>query len=227
MKTNPYYYQRVNDPAELRRFAQNYLAESGNTLSEEFLANAIVYQFYIGPFPVAGVVYNTIEMNQYLRTISYLDEPVVHGIMNYEDLSPSDVLEISANYRVKTLGLKRTMILYAIMLDKAREHAQRLNKTYIMAGSVVKALQLVHQLLLTRTIYFGPISVDRQASVKGKFPLLKIYVSKVRGFRFRAMLALVNLFLARTKKKSGGLLPPKALPVAVVQPPAKELVSEL
>ncbi|GAB3642795.1 hypothetical protein [Spirosoma arcticum] len=217
METNPFYYQRVTDPAELKPFIRHYFAESGNLLTEEFLAKAIVYQFYEGPKAVAGFVLNTVEINHFLRTTSYLDGWVTRRVMFYEDLSEGDILEISANYKLKTLDLRRTMSVYAIMLNKAHDHAQQLNKTYILAGSVVKSLQLIHQLLLTRTVYFGPISADRQAAVKGELPLLKVYVSKVRGFRFRAMLALASLFLTKATKKRAAPAPGEAKPAVVAQ----------
>lgn len=201
MSTSPFYYQKVTDIDELRRFVRNYFKVSGNELPESFVKKAIVYQFYEGPKAVAGFILNVAEMNS-LRTLSYLDEKYLKRMLSNEDLSDKQMLEISANYKLEDeLTDGQALIYYRVMLAQAYLYARKLNKTYIVAGSVIKELQKIHQTLLQRVIHSGPIGEEHLKKVKdGEIPVFKIYVAEVDDFPFRAVMALMNRYVIRAIK---------------------------
>jgi len=228
METSPLYFELVTERAELLRFAENYLAESGNQLSVEFLEKCIVYQAYKGSKPIMGLMLNTVEMNFPLRTISYVDTLVMRQILNNENLSELDMIEVGANYILKSVGKKERIAFYRFMAAKTYLHAKQLGKTYILAGSVIKALQLLHQLLLKRVLYYGPVSATRLTDVKGNVPVLKVYITPVNGFLSRATIAMLNRYVLgavknRIKRKLSSERPE---PVQKILPAAEEPVLE-
>lgn len=195
METKFLQYRQVTEEADLLTFIANYFVASGNLLSLEFLQNAIVYQGYDGDRAVTGFALNVWGANP-LRTISYIDTLVIRQIMADENLSELDMLEVGANYVLKSVGKKARVEYYRVMAAMTYQYAVALDKRYILAGSIIRALQVLHQLLMKRVIYYGPVSTARQADVReGNVPVLKVYVTETKGFKNRATLAMLTRYV--------------------------------
>lgn len=202
MNTAPFYYQRVTDDCELSRFIHNYRLVSGNELPAQYLTNALVYQFYRGPRPVAGFVLNAAEMNP-LRYLSYLESDLQEQLLLEEDIKKEDFLEITGNYKLKQeLSPAESRIFYTVMLSQAYRHAKRLRKKFLLGGSVIKAVKAIQQKLMERVIYHGPIKAELQAKIKARKPLLKMYVVEIGQLPVRAMLVIVNRYVIGALRNS-------------------------
>ena len=202
MNTAPFYYQRVTDTCELNRFINNYRLVSGNELPAQYLAKAIVYQFYRGPRAVAGFILNTTEMN-HLRYLSYLESDLQEQLLLEEDIKEEDCLEITGNYKVKQeLSSAESRVYYTVMLSQAYRHAKRLRKKFLLGGSVIKAVKIIQQKLMDRVIYHGPIKAELLIKVKASKPLLKIYVIEIAQLPVRALFVIVKRYFINVLKNS-------------------------
>ncbi|GAB3564330.1 hypothetical protein GCM10027578_09600 [Spirosoma luteolum] len=199
MNTSPFYYQRVSDPAELQRYAVNYRILSGNELPADYLQNAIVYQFYRGPIPVAGFMLNTREMNR-LRYFSYLTDGIRDRLLDDENLTEHDLLELTANWKRRDLSARESRIYYTVMLTQAYKHARLLGKAFLVGGSIIKAVKQIQQELMERVIYHGPVGEHCRQSIREDNALLKIYVIELDDLPLQATVVLLNRYLIRATK---------------------------
>ncbi len=193
----PFHWQCVTDAAERRVFIQNYYQVAGNTLPEEYLARALVYQFYRHDQAVAGFILNTSAMNE-LRYFSYLNGRVRRKMLADENLRVDDMLELCGNYKLKgALTAGESMIYYGVMLSEAYRQARRLGKRWLLGGSVIKKVKDFQQKLMQRVIYHGPVSETMLAEVHEADPLLKLYVIEVYRVPGRTVVVLADRYLLR------------------------------
>lgn len=189
----PFYYCLVTDDAERQRYIQNYQLRSGNKLSLRYLRHAFVFQFYLGPKPVAGFIFNIRERGP-LRYAGFLDRQTWRLILDAEGLYESDLLEVSGFYALKEVPWWRMPWVYGTLFWQMYRYARRYQKTYLLGGGFEKKLNLLWQLVFNRTIMHGDVRSELRATIRHKTAPLKICAVRVSQLPYRAPLAVLNRY---------------------------------